>query len=251
MSDWYSIVQDYHAKRIPSASVTIVRGDGIGGKLVVSNERVDGSLGSPDLDAEAVGMARAAIDSERSGIVSLSEGVDAFVEVFPVAPQLIIFGAVHVAQALVPIAKSLGYYIVMADARQQLATAERFPDVDELIVAWPDEVLPQLTVTRTTAIAILTHDPKFDEPALLGALKTEAMYIGAVGSRSTNADRRERLRAAGVDDEQLGRIHGPIGLDIGGKSPEEMAISIAAEIIAVRYGRTGKALASTSGTIRA
>jgi xanthine dehydrogenase accessory factor len=175
--------------------------------------------------------------------------VDAFIEVFPPAPQLVIFGAVHVAQALVPLARSLGYYIVVADARQQLATPERFADVDELIVAWPDEVLRNLKVTKTTAIAILTHDPKFDEPAILGALKTDAMYIGAVGSRSTNADRQERLRAAGADDEQLARVHGPIGLDIGGKSPEEMAISIIAEIIAVKYGRTGNSLAAASGAV--
>jgi xanthine dehydrogenase accessory factor len=250
VSDWYKIVQEYHANRVPAATVTIVRGEGLGGKLVVSENRVDGSLGSPELDAEAISRAKDALDTETSGIVKLADGIDAFIEIFPIAPQLVIFGAVHVAQALVPLARSLGYYIIVSDARQQLAMPERFPDVDDLIVAWPDEVLRDLKVTKTTAIAILTHDPKFDEPAILGALQTDAMYIGAVGSRSTNADRRERLRAAGVDDEQLARIHGPIGLDIGGKSPEEMAISIIAEIIAVKYGRTGQTLAATSGAIR-
>jgi xanthine dehydrogenase accessory factor len=200
---------------------------------------------------QAVSLAREAVDRQRSGIHALGDDLDVFVEVFPVSPLLLIVGAVHVAQAIVPIARSLGFHIVVADARQQLATPERFPDVDELIVAWPEEVFEQVAISRTSAICILTHDPKFDEPALLAALETNAAYIGAVGSRKTNADRRERLRAAGVSDEQLARIHGPIGLDIGGKRPEEMAISILAEIIAVQNGRLGASLHATTGTIRA
>lgn len=250
MSDWYQTVRAFHERREPVATVTIVRGAGLGSKLVVSRHEVQGSLGA-ELDAEAIRLAREAIESEQSGILPLADGIDVFVESFPVAPLLLIIGAVHVAQALVPIARSLGFHIVVADARQQLATRERFPDVDELIIAWPEDVFAQVPVTRTSAIAILTHDPKFDEPALLAALETDAMYIGAVGSRKTNADRRERLRAAGASEEQIARVHGPIGLDIGGKKPEEMAISILAEIIAVRNGRTGRALATTSGSIRA
>ena len=251
MSDWYQQVHDLNGRRVPVATVTIIRGTGLGGKIVATADDVTGTLGSSELDLAAVELAKAALDSEKSGIVSVAEGVDAFVEVFPVAPQLIIVGAVHVAQALIPIARSIGFYIIVVDARHQLATLERFPDVDELIIGWPDEAFAKLTVTKSTAIAILTHDPKFDEPALLAALATDANYIGAVGSRSTNADRRDRLRAAGVDEEQLARVHGPIGLDIGGKSPEEMAISIMAEIIAVRYNRTGKTLTSAAGAIRA
>jgi xanthine dehydrogenase accessory factor len=251
VSDWYQTVQDLNRQRIPVATVTIVRGAGLGGKIVVTANDVTGSLDSTELDESAIDLARNALDTGRSGILPLAEGIDVFVEVFPVAPQLIIVGAVHVAQALIPVARALGFYIIVIDARQQLATTERFPDVDELIVAWPDDAFRDLTVTKTAAIAILTHDPKFDEPALLNALATEAMYIGAVGSRSTNADRRDRLRAAGVSEDQLARIHGPIGLDIGGKSPEEMAISIVAEIISVRNGRTGKPLTTATGTIRA
>lgn len=253
MSDspvWYDRARELSGRKIPVATVTIVRGRDLGAKLVVTAEFVEGSLGHLDLDEAAVSAARDALATEQSGIVRVQDDVDAFIEVFPAPPQLIIFGAVHVAQALIPIARMLGFTIIVVDARQQLATPERFPDVDELIVAWPDDAFQNLTVTKTTAIAILTHDPKFDEPALLGALDTEAMYIGAVGSRSTNADRRERLRAAGASDEQLARLHGPIGLDIGGKSPEEMAISILAEIIAVRNGRTGEVLTTTSGSIR-
>jgi xanthine dehydrogenase accessory factor len=251
VSNWYDRVQELTENRIPVATVTIVRGTGLGGKLVITDDSIDGSLGDAGLNDAAVTAARAALESGKSGITPIQDGVDAFIEVIPVPPRLIIFGGVHVAQALVPIARSVGFDIVVTDARQQLATPERFPDVDQLLVVWPDEALSRLKITKTTAIAILTHDPKFDEPALLGALKTDAMYIGAVGSRKTNVDRRERLLAAGVSEAQVARIHGPIGLDIGGRSPEEMAISILAEIIAVRNGRTGAALATTSGSIRA
>jgi xanthine dehydrogenase accessory factor len=139
---------------------------------------------------------------------------------------------------------------VVVDARQTLATRERFPEVDDLIVAWPDEAYPRLPITPSSAIVILTHDPKFDEPAILGALGTDAGYIGAVGSRKTNVDRRERLLEAGATDEQIDRVHGPIGLDIGGNTPEEMAVSILAEIIAVRNDRTGGSLRRATGSIR-
>jgi xanthine dehydrogenase accessory factor len=177
--------------------------------------------------------------------------VDVFIETFPPPPVLLIFGAVHVAQALARFAKMLGFRVIVSDARSKLASPERFPDADRLIVAWPDEALQELTIGPNTYIAILTHDPKFDEPALLGALQTPARYIGAVGSRRTNADRRERLRAAGVNEESLARVRGPIGLDIGASTPEEMAISILAEIIACRHGRRGGPLSEATGNIRA
>lgn len=251
MSDWYREVQEFNRQRIPAATVTVIRGRGLGGKMVVTADTQTGSLGDSELDELAGSVAHEAIASRKSTVTMLANDIDVFVEVFPVDPQLIIVGAVHVAQALIPIARSLGFHIVVADARSQLATADRFPDVDELIVAWPEDAFRELQVSSDAAIVILTHDPKFDEPALLRALATDAMYIGAVGSRSTNADRRDRLRAAGASDDQLARIHGPIGLDIGGKSPEEMAISILAEIIAVRNGRAGTSLAAASGAIRA
>jgi xanthine dehydrogenase accessory factor len=144
----------------------------------------------------------------------------------------------------------LGYRVLISDARAKLATEERFPEADEVKVAWPDEALTGYRIGRNTYVAILTHDPKFDEPALVGTLDTKARYIGAVGSRKTNRDRRERLRNAGVSDESLARIRGPIGLDIGASSPEEMAVSIMAEIIAVRKGRHGGPLTDTTGSIR-
>jgi xanthine dehydrogenase accessory factor len=193
------------------------------------------------------------MDAEKSETVPTEgpEGsVDLFYDVYPAPPTLIIFGAVHAAQPLTKIAKMLGYRVLISDARAKLATEERFPEADEVIVAWPDEALAKYRIGRNSYLAILTHDPKFDEPALIGALDTRAPYIGAVGSRKTNRDRRERLRNAGVSDESLSRIRGPIGLDIGASSPEEMAISIMAEIIAVRKGRAGGPLTEATGSIR-
>jgi xanthine dehydrogenase accessory factor len=157
---------------------------------------------------------------------------------------------VHVAQALTKIAKLLGFRVIVSDARAKLATSERFPDADQIIQAWPDDALAQLELPPSTYVAILTHDPKFDEPALLGSIETHARYIGAVGSRNTNASRRERLIEAGLSDESLARIRGPIGLDIGAETPEEMAISIMAEIIAVRHQREGGPLTRATGNIR-
>lgn len=238
------------ASDVPAVIVTVVSGATPGSRLLVIGDDVQGSLGAGELDAAGVAAGREAVTTGKSGIVALSPGVDAFVDLFLPPPLMVLVGAVHVAQAVVTFARPLGFRIVVVDARQTLATRERFPDVDELIVAWPDEAYVQLPITRSSAIVILTHDPKFDEPAILGALQTDAGYIGAVGSRKTNIDRRERLLEAGATDEQIERVHGPIGLNIGGNSPEEMAISILAEIIAVRNDRSGGSLKSASGSIR-
>ncbi len=239
----------------PVAALTVLRGPGVGRKMLVFSDFVSGSLGDPDLDEAATVQARQLLLEGRSETLDLptsgGEKAEIFFESFPAPPTLIIFGAVHVAQALSRFAKPLGFRIVIVDVREKLATAERFPDADEIVTAWPDVALDAMTVDQNACIAILSHDPKFDEPALLGSLKTPAVYIGAVGSRSTNVDRRERLRAAGVEDEQIARIRGPIGLDIGASTPDEMAISILGEIIAVRNGRTGGPLAEGSGRIRA
>ncbi len=249
-SDFILQARNNVAKDIPSAVITIVRGESVGAKILVTESGVQGSLGSPDLDQLAVTLARESIASESSGLVSLAPDVDVFVDVFPLPPLMVLIGAVHVAQAVVAYAEPLGFRIAVVDARQTLATPERFPSVDQLLVSWPEEAYARLPITSTSAIVILTHDPKFDEPAILGALKTDAGYIGAVGSRKTNVERRERLLESGATDDELNRVHGPIGLNIGGKSPEEMAISILAEIIAVRNGRTGGSLRAASGSIR-
>ena len=185
---------------------------------------------------------------EQSGLVDW-DGSQVYVELFPTVKQLVIFGAVHTAQPLSRYAQDLGFEVVIVDARKALATKERFPNVEKILTLWPDAAYEQLTITDSTWIAILSHDPKFDEPAILGALNTDAAYIGTVGSQKTNEERRERLREAGVSEEQLDRLHGPIGLNIGGKTPEEMAISILAEMIAIDHGRDGAMLKSATGSI--
>ncbi|MDQ3655558.1 MAG: XdhC/CoxI family protein [Chloroflexota bacterium] len=247
-------IRELVAQRVPVVVGTIVRGEPIGAKMLVTGESVEGSLGSSELDAAFREAASEVLVAERSEVRSFptasGAAVDVFIDAYPQPPQLIIFGAVHVAQPLARYAMDLGYLVTVVDARRTLATRERFPDVDRLIVAWPDDAFTDLKIHPSTAIAILTHDPKFDEPALLGALETPARYIGAVGSRKTNADRRERLISNGVSGDDLARVHGPIGLDIGGQTPEEMAISILGEIIANRHGRSGGALTAASGRIR-
>lgn len=183
-----------------------------------------------------------------NGIVDW-DGNQVFVERFRPMKQLVIFGAVHTAQPLSRYAQDLGFDVVIVDARTALATPERFPHVERIITEWPDAAYEQLSINASTWIAILSHDPKFDEPAILGALDTDAAYIGTVGSRKTHADRRQRLLEAGAEEKQLERLHGPIGLNIGGKSPEEMAISILAEMIAISNGRDGGMLKSSTGKI--
>ncbi|MDQ3044320.1 MAG: XdhC/CoxI family protein [Chloroflexota bacterium] len=249
----FETIRDALNSGIPAASTRVVRGEPLGARLVVLPDGVAGTLGDDELDELVTRDARQLLSEERSETrtYTATRGeVDVFIETFPPAPLLLIFGAVHVAQALTKFAKALGFRVVVTDARATLATKERFPEADDIIRAWPDDALSQLEIGANAYIAILTHDPKFDEPALLGTLTTPARYIGAVGSRGTNRDRADRLRDAGVDPANLARIRGPIGLDIGADTPEEMAISILAEIIATRHGRTGGALMEGSGNIR-
>lgn len=167
-------------------------------------------------------------------------GVPVFVQPYLPPPRLIVIGAVHTAVPLVTIAQTLGFTTTVVDARAAFATRERFPGADELLVEWPDTALARLEPDPNTAVVVLTHETKFDEPALTAALGSPAGYIGAIGSRATSADRLVRLRALGYTSEQLERIHGPIGLDIGGATPAEIALSIMAEIVAVRHNRTGR-----------
>jgi len=147
---------------------------------------------------------------------------------------LVIVGGVHISIALAKMAKVLGYRTVIVDPRRAFGSAERFPHADQLIQAWPDEALNSLAISPTTAIAVLTHDPKLDDPALLAALPGPAYYVGALGSKTTQAKRRQRLLEAGLSQAQVNRLHGPIGLDLGAHSPEEIALSILAEIVAAR-----------------
>ena len=148
----------------------------------------------------------------------------------------------QIAVALVPLAQALGYHTIVADGRPAFVTRERFPTADELILAWPEEAFEQIGLDASCYVCVLTHDPKFDEPALQVALRSPAAYVGAIGSRKTQAERRDRLKAEGRSEEQIARLHGPIGLDLGGRQPAETALAILAEMTAVRYG--GSALRS-------
>ncbi|HEX6512596.1 MAG TPA: XdhC/CoxI family protein [Chloroflexota bacterium] len=165
-------------------------------------------------------------------------GSDVFIQTFAPAPEMYVFGAADFSAAMARMGKFLGYHVTVIDPRAVFATKERFPDADHIAVEWPDRFLAKAPIGPSTAIVVLTHDPKFDIPALLHALQTDAGYIGALGAKRTNEERFSKLRGAGCTEDQLARIHAPVGLDIGGKSPEETAVSVAAEIIAVRNGKS-------------
>jgi xanthine dehydrogenase accessory factor len=189
----------------------------------------------------------------RSGHSKVMEfrGRRVFADVFGPPPRLFVYGAVDTAEALCAAAKAIGWRTIVADARARFATPQRLPSADEIVVAWPEDALAQIAPDHTTAIVVLTHDDKFDLPLLTGALATEAYYIGALGSRRNQERRRERLLEAGLDEEQLERISGPAGLDIGAHTPAETAVSMLAEIMAVRAGRDGGRLRGSSGRIHA
>ena len=167
---------------------------------------------------------------------------DRFEEPFARPAHMVIVGAIHIAIPLHRLAKVMGYRVTVVDARAQFATRERFPEADEILIKWPDEALGGMTIDRSTALVILTHDPKFDLPALRAALPTSAGYIGAIGSRKTNQNRFDALRAEGFSDDQLARVHGPIGLDLGGRGAEETALGIMAEVTAVRFSGTARSM---------
>ena len=167
---------------------------------------------------------------------------DWFIQPFRRTPHLVVIGAIHIAIPLHRLAKLMGYRVTVIDARSKFATQERFPDADELIVSWPDEALAKVKLDSSTYVVILTHDPKFDLPALRGVLGKPVGYIGAIGSRKTNQNRFDALRREGFTEEQLGRVHGPIGLDLGGRGAEETALGILAEITAVRFGGSGASM---------
>ena len=226
---------------------TVVEGDGVGSKLLIleSGERVG------EGPEEAAAQFDELIRRGRNRVLTLDDGTKVFAEWYGPPPRLFVYGAVDTAEALCRAAKLLGWRAIVADARAKFATPERIPSADELIVAWPDDALAQVQPDHQTAIVVLTHDDKFDEPALAGALETEAFYIGALGSRRNQERRRERLLEAGVSEEALERIMGPSGLDIGASSPSETALAILAEIVAVRAGRSGGSLRESSGRIHA
>lgn len=204
--------------------------------------REDGSVAGPAVSVPGLeDAAREALRTHTTGVVTLGDdpaATSVFLEAIPRRLTLLIVGAVQVAAALVPMAKQLGYYTIVSDGREASLRRERFPDADELILGWPGEVFSRVGVDAGTYVCILSHDPKFDEPALELALRSSAAYIGAIGSRKTQAARRDRLSAAGFEPHDLARLHGPIGLDLGGREPAETALAILAEMTMVRYGKS-------------
>jgi xanthine dehydrogenase accessory factor len=208
---------------------------------VAEDGTTTGSTGSPEADAA---ISRAARDLlARGGAATIVvAGRQYFLEGFAAAPRLVIVGAVQVAVPLVRFARELGYATVVVDGRAAFATRDRFPDVDALVVGWLDDVADAIGLGPADAVAVLAHDVKFDEPAIIEALRRGCRYVGAIGSRKTQADRRARLLAAGVEVADLARLRGPIGLDLGGRAPAETALAIMAEVVAGRYGGSGAPL---------
>jgi xanthine dehydrogenase accessory factor len=235
------IVTPLPADAPPPVSVAHVTGQGSepAAPLVVHGDgRLDGTLGDPAHDRQLAAAGREALARGMSRTVAIG-GRQLFLEAYPVRPRLVVVGAVEVARTLVKLAKELGYETVVVDGRAAFATPARFPDVDRLLVGWPDEVAEEIGLGPADAVAILAHDVKFDEPAITVALARGCRYVGAIGSRRTQADRRARLLEAGVSPEALDRLRGPIGLDLGGRQPAETALSILAEIVAERRDGSG------------
>ena len=211
-----------------SAATAVVTNLATGAQALVSKSGSDGDL---SLSPDELARVRQSLDHDRSVTLESAAGL-LFIEVWNPKPRLLVIGAVHTAQELVPLARAAGYDVIVIDPRTAFSTPARFPDTT-LLYDWPNEAVATLAPDRRTAILTLTHDPKIDDPALEAALRSEAFYIGALGSRRTHAQRVERLKNAGFDDAAIARIRGPVGLAIGAQTPVEIAISIMAEITAV------------------
>jgi xanthine dehydrogenase accessory factor len=232
------------------ALVTVLEGADPGAKLLVHADGTrSGSLGSAALDEVAAVHADELMWTERSERVAEGD-TTLFVDVTFPPPRLIVFGAVDFAAALCSLARATGWRPFVVDPRARFAQPARFPDAEQVVAAWPEEAFAQLGgIDRATAIAVLTHDPKLDDAALVLALRSNAGYIGAMGSRRAQARRRERLLAKGIEESEMERISAPIGLDLGALTAEETALSIMGEIVAMRHGRPGGRLAHASGRI--
>lgn len=236
----YSTIKRHLAAREPMAVIAVVSGpaEWINHKLVVQMDgSTEGDLALPDsLRVQAVAAALEQLAQGKGGIIEPAEGVALFVDVYPPVPRLIIVGAVHIAEPLVTAASLVGFDTIIVDPRGAFNTRERFPHATQLVREWPQKALAAMPLDSSAYIAVLTHDPKLDDPALQVALASGARYVGALGSRRTNALRIERLRAAGLTEDQLARLHAPIGLDLKGQSPGEIALSIIAEIVRAKNG---------------
>ena len=250
-------ILDLLADNEPVGVATVVGGPApLGAMLVVTPDDVAGSLGSEGLDHAVAADTRGMLSVGQTGTRHYGprgerrvDDVAVFVHAFTPPPRMLVFGATDFAAAVTRAGVFLGYHVTVCDARPVFATAKRFPDAHEVVCKWPHDYLRSTKVDERTVIAVLTHDPKFDVPLLEVALRSPAGYVGAMGSRRTHDDRLDRLRELGLGDEQLARLRSPIGLDLGARTPEETAISIAAEIVQHRYGGSGRPLGETEGAI--
>ncbi len=239
------------------AIATLLDGPSAGARLAVIDDEVVGSLGVTDLlDRNVAREARGLLEEGKTTVrrfgsdgATLGDELRVHVRAFASPPQMFIVGAIDFSAALAPFAAQIGYEVTICDARDRFISSPRFSSVANVTVGWPQEVLRELELGPRDAVLVFTHDPKFDEPALMSALQTGAGYIGALGSRKTTVDREARLRRAGASDEDIARIHAPCGLDIGSRTAEETAVSVLAEIIAARAGRGARPLGSTTGPI--
>jgi xanthine dehydrogenase accessory factor len=235
----YAIIREAIRAGRPIATATVISAEGPPGAklLIFPDGRTDGSLGDTGLEQRVVGDALGLLAQGAARAIEYTDlDVTVFVESFVPPPTLFMVGGVHISIALGALAKVIGFHTVVVDARSAFASAARFPHADELVLAWPDEALEGRLDARS-CVAVLTHDPKLDDPALRVALASPARYIGALGSPSTHAKRLARLRDEDFSDEQLARIHGPIGLPIGAKTPQEIALSILAEVVKTQRGK--------------
>ena len=243
---------------VPVAVATVISGPGVlGAHRIIRADAATGTLGAGDRLDEAVDDdARGMLAQGLTGVRHYGEhgerrldDLSVFVQSFAPPPRMLVFGAIDFAAAVARAGKFLGYRVTVCDARPIFATHARFPDADEVIVDWPHRYLAQTPIDSRTVICVLTHDPKFDVPVLEVALRTPAGYIGAMGSRRTHDDRLARLREAGLTEDELARLRSPIGLDLGARTPEETAVSVAAELIQLRWGGSGQPLTDTTGRI--
>ena len=243
---------------IPAGIATLVDGPAAGAKLAVAGERVLGGFGGAELlDHNVARDLRALSERRTSALRHYGGGGDALgseltvhLHAFGVPPTLLLVGAIDYSAAVAALASQAGYRVVIVDAREAFARSDRFSRVATVHVGWPAEAIEAHALGPHDAVIVFSHDPKFDEPAIIAALRTEAGFVGALGSRRTATDRNRRLVEAGADPDALARVHSPCGLDIGAATPEEVAISIMAEVIAARSGRAGEALVSGGGSIR-
>jgi len=258
MRELFTAVAQSLRTKEPVALVTEVQGPNPGAKMLVREQSVLGSLGDPGLDSAVIENARGFIDMSQVGTRTYgpqgqgnSEEVEVFIQAFSQPPDLYVLGAVNLAYAVVKLGKFLGYRVTVVDARKVFANAERYPDADAIVVQWPHQFLETAPISKRTAIVILTHDPKFDIPILEFALKSPVGYLGAMGSRKTHEKRKQNLREIGITDEEMERIYAPLGLDLGARTPEETAVSIMGQIIALHSGRAGGHLSQAAGRIHA